>query len=1007
MPGAFDDLIPATPSRVPSLRPVGPMIPKAPTPDSASELERLRLAQQAAAREAAKFAERNQPTLKAGYRWKDGVVGGTAEPIPGIVDDGAKPTEYQTKSAGFLGRMLRAEQQFNAVPEGSRDPRTYFGQALHDTAPSVQNSLPVWLGGNSSARQIADAAALDFVRASLRQESGASINPDEEVKQYQMFFPMPGNTADTLKAKAAARAQAIQGFRIAAGPLAQQIEKTVQAPVHVEEDGARDNAAIVDYMANQRFNAGNYHADAPLTAEQDKQYHAFLLTKPSPDQIKAFGKQQFDIDVGNADELAKYYREGGTGYGGVEPKPLTLEQEADVQRQMNEGPGPISLGAGRAVTAEFLDEAGSALDATGDAFAGKGSWKDRYDYNLGVNRAVLRRQGEESSPETGLGMVLGGLAVPYGASAKTPAELARVGAIYGGLSGIGSGQTTTGRIGGGIAGAVTGGALGYGGGLAAPYLARGASAVANKLGGSRALPAGAQNVIDASVAENVPIARPFVDRTLANKVRGLEATRGGNGPVREGLANASDAIEARVGNLAGSGNALGPYEGGTAIQAAGKEYIKRSKNVVDRLYDRARAAVPEGLEIQPSKAVQAIDANIAELSKAPAQNRALIRYFEDMKSDMIKQPVNTGVLDASGKPIMRAGEGLSIDTLRSMRTNMRGNISERNLTFTDAERRTKAILDAASRDIEEQLVDNAPVAGARFVRADKAFRAKQNKIERGMKPFLGPREQNIPAETAFTRFEAMAKLRGNRDALESIWKEIDPSTADDFRATFAEPLGRDEVGDFSPKEFIKHAARLSPSARRTIFGNAGAESINNLVKLAGAYRKVTNSLNTSGSGAALNWRNSIGQAMGFGVTAVPAFASGAGAAGSFILGAAGAAASRAARDQVDRLSARALMSTDLTKWAVNASNATNPAAIQVQINRLTTLAARNPAISNEVLGLQQRLADAFAASPARLAANEGNDGRNPVNRGQRNGDNNRPLNPSVPQHAPQSIGAPR
>jgi hypothetical protein len=146
---------------------------------------------------------------------------------PKIVTDG-KPTEYQAKSAGFLGRMLQAEREYGSVPEDSRDPRAKLGQVMHDWVPDVENILPVWMGGNSSDRMRSDQAALNFIAASLRQESGAAIGQAEYDRQYRIFFPMPGDTPSLLKQKARARAQAIEGFKIAAGPLAGQAVKTTQ-----------------------------------------------------------------------------------------------------------------------------------------------------------------------------------------------------------------------------------------------------------------------------------------------------------------------------------------------------------------------------------------------------------------------------------------------------------------------------------------------------------------------------------------------------------------------------------------------------------------------------------------------------------------------------------------------------------------------------------------------------------------------------------------------------------
>ncbi len=200
-----------TPAAGPVMGPP-PKAPDAPTP---FQIEDQAMQRQAAARQQAQWDASHNP---------DG------SEKPKIVSDG-KPTEYQSKSAGFLGRMLQAEKFYAGVPEDSRDPRTVAGQTFHDWAPDTENSWPVWMGGNSSDRQNADQAARNFITASLRQESGATIKPEEFDTQYRIFFPMPGDGPDVLAQKAASRQQAIEGFRVAAGQEAKKIEADPSRPI--------------------------------------------------------------------------------------------------------------------------------------------------------------------------------------------------------------------------------------------------------------------------------------------------------------------------------------------------------------------------------------------------------------------------------------------------------------------------------------------------------------------------------------------------------------------------------------------------------------------------------------------------------------------------------------------------------------------------------------------------------------------------------------------------------
>ena len=77
------------------------------------------------------------------------------------------------------------------------------------------------------------------------------------------------------------------------------------------------------------------------------------------------------------------------------------------------------------------------------------------------------------------------------------------------------------------------------------------------------------------------------------------------------------------------------------------------------------------------------------------------------------------------------------------------------------------------------------------------------------------------------------------------------------------------------------------------------------------------------------------------------------------------------------LSARALMSPDMSRWLGSAVTATTPSAIRTQIGRLSAVAARDPAIAQEALGLQRALLQAVndnmgaaIRSPATRAAAE-------------------------------------
>jgi hypothetical protein len=63
-----------------------------------------------------------------------------------------------------------------------------------------------------------------------------------------------------------------------------------------------------------------------------------------------------------------------------------------------------------------------------------------------------------------------------------------------------------------------------------------------------------------------------------------------------------------------------------------------------------------------------------------------------------------------------------------------------------------------------------------------------------------------------------------------------------------------------------------------------------------------------------------------------------------------------------------LSSESFAKWLASAPKKPNGPAALAHINRLASIAVAEPAIANEVLALQQRLASAFQQAPMKAAA---------------------------------------
>ncbi|MEN6404380.1 MAG: hypothetical protein ABFD94_20725 [Armatimonadia bacterium] len=144
-----------------------------------------------------------------------------AAPKPILTSDGrpiAKPeaapkpaTEGERNAAGYLSRMEAAEKLL-----GSFAPMSTRGDKLAAAySPGSDGILKNML--MSTEGQQYQQAAMDWIRAKLRKESGAAIGQDEAEQEYRTYFPMPGDGPEKIRQKAAARKEAMKSSRFSAG----------------------------------------------------------------------------------------------------------------------------------------------------------------------------------------------------------------------------------------------------------------------------------------------------------------------------------------------------------------------------------------------------------------------------------------------------------------------------------------------------------------------------------------------------------------------------------------------------------------------------------------------------------------------------------------------------------------------------------------------------------------------------------------------------------------------
>lgn len=133
------------------------------------------------------------------------------EPI-GPKDDAP---EAQLKAAGYADRMRKAGAILSTQAASGKPGLIEAG--IGGKLPTAANVT------RSPERQQYFQAAEDWVRAKLRQESGAVIADEEMAREIRTYFPMIGDSPQVIAQKAAARATAENAMVTAAGKAKPQV----------------------------------------------------------------------------------------------------------------------------------------------------------------------------------------------------------------------------------------------------------------------------------------------------------------------------------------------------------------------------------------------------------------------------------------------------------------------------------------------------------------------------------------------------------------------------------------------------------------------------------------------------------------------------------------------------------------------------------------------------------------------------------------------------------------
>lgn len=541
------------------------------------------------------------------------------------------------------------------------------------------------------------------------------------------------------------------------------------------------------------------------------------------------------------------------------------------------------------------------------------------------------------------GELTGAILTPYGAGARTPMELARVGAVTSGLTEFNqSSAPFADRILPSALAAGTGGLMGYGTGkafeAAAPVVGRlgermrggavddMAGDLPPELSRPEFIAAAQRQGVDYLPADlpgstGTQIATAITDKTFGSKF------------IQDGAQKSVNSVQKAVGrttdNLGGAGDNVAA---GQAVQRGVNAWDDATQAKIGDLYEK--------IPIKPASTADTTNtlAALREVNNPISSNPALSNEISDPKLKAYQDALESG--------------GLSWQDLKGFRTYVGGKLGSPSFQSDIPKDRLKALYAGLSADMEATAMKQGPQALAAFKRANTYKRAVETRRENVMGMLLGKKLDMSPEKT-FAQVQSWAKAKGGDFAkLSQAVRSLPEEEANAVRASIIDTLGKSTDGAqnsvgtaFSPATFATRWNQLSPRAKAVLFQGEHRAALDDIAGLSSAMKNADRYNNTSNTGVVVG---------------------GAATAGSFL----GSPLMTAGVIGGQLLSGVILGSPRVAKWAAALSRKKNPGAIRDHIARLGNIAKAEPVIANEVLQLQTRLREAFAGTPEKLAAND-------------------------------------
>lgn len=555
--------------------------PRAPDPykvqqdqiNNSQEAERLRLSQESAARDAAKF-QREEEKLAA-----TGGVDATGD----------------EKTAAFLTTRLADGVRALGQHKGSRP--TLGVEAVRTIAGDTAAN---YLTGDD--RQIVEANQLDVLDSALTLGTGAAYTKEQLEGYRKSYFPVLGDSDAVVAEKSRKLKVLLQAARLKAGSAAPMID-TALAEAGLSDPEDTQSGAMAGVL--------NPAAGRPETPQDN----AAL----GPGEKFVFDESGQPIGIMGADGSISGYSSIVDDQSGRE-----AEQALKDQGGMDYATGG-EAGLYRGISLGLSDEIAGLGAGVHNLLTG-GDFSEGYQKERDIERAAQKISREQSGilPE-----LAGGVLAPAGVlgQAKNVRQFAQQGAVIGGIAGAGEGR--------GMRDTATNALLGAGvGAVAGAGTGKVASALSGR-GAPSARQAERNALLQDFQQEGVRALPANVGGTITNRMTsGMAQSPIGSAPIRAAAKEQGATFGIAIENAAArSGRAMPADEAGEAFRQSARAGIERDGQRIGRIYDAAKKEA-SGVKIKPNQGIRQIDDEIAKLSETAEINQPLINELTKLKASL-------------------------------------------------------------------------------------------------------------------------------------------------------------------------------------------------------------------------------------------------------------------------------------------------------------------------------------------------------------------------------------